>query len=326
MLSRVANSIHWMCRYLERAENTARFIDVNLQLLLDLPSNTEEQWMPLVNVTGDHKPFLERYGNPSKANVLQFLVFDRENPNSMASCVYRARESARTVREAISSEMWEQVNRSYLMLQEAQKTGRLEEEAAAFLSHFKKACHLFTGITDVTMTHGEGWHFAQLGFHMERADKTSRILDVKYFILLPRPDYVGTPYDSLQWGALLRSASAFEMYRKRYRQISPQNVTSFLILDREFPRSIQFCLARAEADLHAITATPIGAFANAAEQKLGRLRSELDYTDIEEIFQTGLHEYLDSFQAKLNGVGAAIHDTFFAVATPQRPSVGSPNP
>jgi uncharacterized alpha-E superfamily protein len=202
----------------------------------------------------------------------------------------------------------------------------MAEEAAAFLSHLKKACHLFTGITAVTMTHGEGWHFAQLGFHVERADKTSRILDVKYFILLPRPDYVGTPYDSLQWAALLRSASAFEMYRKRYRQITPMHVASFLILDREFPRSTHYCLVRAEEELHAITGTPVGAFANLAEQRMGRLRAELDYTDIKEIIQTGLHEYLDGFQAKLNEVGAAIHETFFATRTLQRPSRGGSSP
>ena len=209
--------------------------------------------------------------------------------------------------------MWEQINRTYLMVKDAETSGRINDDAASFYSHFKKACHLFIGTTDATMTHGEGWHFARLGRLIERADKTSRILDVKYFMLLPHVDYVGTPYDSLQWTALLKSTSAFEMYRKRFRRITPRQVTAFLILDREFPRAIQYCLTKAEESLHVITDRPSDTFGNRAEQRLGRLGAELDYMDVDEIFTEGLHEYLDGFQAKLNDVGTAIHETFFAL-------------
>lgn len=313
MLSRVANSIHWMSRYLERAENTARFIDVNLHMILDVPVAYEHQWAPLVAVTGDSDAFKARYGEATQDAVVQFLVFDRENPNSIYNCLAAARENARSTREAISSEMWEQMNRTYLMVRDAESTRRVWSEAASFFSHFKKACHLFNGTADATMTHGEGWHFMRMGRLLERADKTSRMLDVKYFILLPETEYVGSPYDSLQWTALLKSASALEMYRKEHHRITPRNVAEFLVLDADFPRSMRHCLIDAEESAKAIAGSAPRSFRNTAEQRLGRLRSELDYTGIDEIFTLGLHEYLDDFQARLNGIGEAIHETFFAL-------------
>jgi uncharacterized alpha-E superfamily protein len=175
------------------------------------------------------------------------------------------------------------------------------------------ASHLFVGITDATMSHGEGWHFARLGRLLERADKTSRILDVKYFILLPAAADVGTPFDDIQWAAVLKSASALEMYRKRHGRLSPDRVADFLILDREFPRAMHDCIVKAGESLNAISGTPAGTFHNLAEQRLGRLRSDFDYARIEEIIASGLHEFLDTFQAKLNRVGDAIHETFFAM-------------
>ena len=313
MLSRVANSIHWMSRYIERAENIARFVDVVQRLLLDLPDASGTEWEALISATGDKDAFTASHGDANERNVIEFLTFDRENPNSMASCLFAARENARSIREVISSEMWEQINRSYWMLRDAQSTERIKDDPEAFFSHFKKACHLLIGITDTTMSHGDAWHFARLGRLLERADKTSRILDVKYFMLLPRVDYVGSPYDSLQWAALLRCSSALEMYRKRHHHLTPEHVAEFLLLDRDFPRSVRFCLAASEESIRDITGSAPGTFCNTAEQKLGRLRADFDYTSIDEIIQQGLHEYLDTFQLRLNDVGAAIHDSFFAV-------------
>ena len=320
MLSRVADSIYWLSRYIERAENVARFIDVNLHLMLDLPRGASEQWQPLVQTTGDLKVFQARYGTATKENVVAFLTFDPDNPNSILSCLRAARENARTVREIISSEMWEQANTFYLMVREAATDDRVTEEPHAFFTEIKMASHLFVGITDATMSHGEGWHFARLGRLLERADKTSRILDVKYFILLPAVTDVGTPFDDIQWAAVLKSASAFEMYRKRFGRLTPDRVADFLILDREFPRAMHYCVVKAEESLHAISGSPIGTFQNLAEQRFGRLRSELDYAQIQEIIHGGLHEFLDAFQAKLNHIGEAILQTFFAL----RPVTNSP--
>jgi uncharacterized alpha-E superfamily protein len=190
------------------------------------------------------------------------------------------------------------------------------ESPQELLAEVRLASHLFTGITDSTMTHGEAWHFCRLARKLERADKTSRILDVKYFILLRSVDEVGTPFDDIQWAAVLRSASAFEMYRKRHGRISPRGVVEFLMLDREFPRAIQFCLLAARDSLHAISGTPIGTFRHPPEKLLGQLSSDLSFASVDEIVGFGLHEYLDEIQNNLNLLGAGIHDTFFALKTP----------
>ena len=313
MLSRVADSIYWLNRYIERAENVARFIDVNLHLMLDLPAGTTEQWAPLVDITDDGVLFQECYGATTRQNVIAFLTSDTQNPNSIYACLRLARDNARSIREVISSEMWEQVNTFYLMVRDAVAQERIMAEPHAFFTEVKMASHLFVGITDATMSRNEAWHFGRLGRLLERADKTSRILDVKYFLLLPDVSDVGTPVDDLQWSAVLKSASAFEMYRKRFGLIRPDRVADFLMLDREFPRAMHYCLANAEDSLHAITGSSRGTFQNTAEQHLGRLRSELDYAQTEEIIADGLHEFLDAFQAKLNEVGAAIFETFVAL-------------
>ncbi|MGB3199280.1 MAG: alpha-E domain-containing protein, partial [Nodosilinea sp.] len=215
-------------------------------------------------------------------------------------------------REIISSEMWEQVNSFYLMVNEAANVGQLSE-LHNFFPEVKMASHLFAGVMDATMSHNEGWHFGQLGRLLERADKTARILDVKYYILLPSVTDVGSPLDDLQWIALLKSASAYEMYRKCQYRITPQGVTEFLILNREFPRSIQFCLLEAERSLHCISGTLSGTWRTGSDRALGRLRSELDYLTIDEITQQGLHEFLDNLQTRLNTVSEKIFSDFFAL-------------
>ncbi len=315
MLSRVAESIYWMSRYVERAENVARFIDVNLNLMLDA-SGGDQQWWPLVNTTGDHEDFEKRYGAATQESVIHFLTFDRENPNSMISCLRAARENARSVREIISSEMWLQLNKFFLKVNDAAANSLAGESLHDFYSDAKLSSHLFTGITDATMTHGEGWHFCRLGRKLERADKTSRILDVKYFILLRSVADVGTPMDDSQWAAVLRSASAFEMYRKRQGRISPKGIVQFLLLDPEFPRAIRFCLNSARESLHAISGTPLGGFRNSAEKLLGQLCSELAYASVDEIVNSGLHEYLDALQDRMNLVGNGIVEAFFAKRMP----------
>lgn len=318
MLSRVANSIYWMSRYLERADNVARFINVNLHIMLDLSVESASQWMPLVVTTGGEELFAQRYGNnaATQENVLQFLVFDLDNPNSIASCVRQARENARSVRQSISSEMWETVNKMHLCIRRGAITQQIADAPYDFLEEIKNTTHLFIGLTESTMSNNEAWHWARLGRLLERADQTSRIVDVKYYFVLPTLEYVGMPYDNLHWAALLKSATAYEMYRKRYRRIAPHWVAEFLLLDREFPRSIRYCLTKAADSLHAITGSPPGTFGNAAEQKLGRLRSDFDFARIEEIIEFGMHEYLDNLQCRLIEVGNAIFETFIATNAP----------
>ncbi|MCC5896958.1 MAG: alpha-E domain-containing protein [Phormidium sp. BM_Day4_Bin.17] len=317
MLSRVANSIYWLNRYIERAENVARFIDVNLNLMLDLPSGVSQQWKPLVVTTGDLKFFEERYGEATAENVIQFLTFDLEYPNSILSCLRAARENARSIREIISSEMWEEVNTFYHMVQEAAVNNGHHNVSNLFQQlffHVKFASHRFAGVMDATMSHNEGWHFGQLGRLLERADKKARILDVKYYILLPSAQLVGTPLDQIQWIALLKSASAYEMYRKYQHRIIPASVAEFMILNREFPRSISFCVQEAERCLHQITGTPVGTWCNGAERSLGQLCAKLGYITIQDIIENGLHEFLDGFQKELNAVDDQISATFFSLS------------
>lgn len=313
MLSRVADSIYWLNRYVERAENIARFADVNFNLMLDSPTGVTQQWEPLVRITGELPLFQSRYGEATAENVIQFLTFDTEYPNSIISCLRAARENAHSIQEIISSEMWQHINQFYRMVQESAKQLTMSQ-LLEFFAEVKMAGHLFAGVMDATMTHNEGWHFGQMGRFLERADKTSRILDVKYFILLPSVQYVGTALDEIQWMALLKSASAYEMYRKRKQhRITPTQVAEFLIMDREFPRSIHFCLLQAESSLHQITGTPSNTWKTPVERALGRSRAELDYLTIEEIMQMGLHEFMDDLQQKINDISSKIFDTFFAL-------------
>ena len=309
MLSRVAESIYWMNRYIERAGNIARFLDVNFRLMLDLPAGTQVQWDALVRITGDYDAFVARYPAATREAVIQFLTFDAENPSSILSCVKSARENARSVREIISSEMWEQVNRLYLSLRDAAE--RPLEPRDEFFAETRQATQLYTGLTYTTMSHGKAWHFARLGRMIERADQTSRILDVKYFTLLPSVEDVGTPIDEVGWNAVLSSASAMEAYRQKHGLVSPNCAVQFLVLDSEFPRSVRFCLTQADESLHAISRTRGGSFSNAAERRLGQLRSELDYMCVADIMKRGLHEYLDALQTRLNDVGSAIYESYF---------------
>ncbi len=312
MLCRVAESVFWMTRYIERAENVARFIEVNSAIALGDRTDDSEQWAPLIRASGDEKAFLERYDSFSRANVIHFLLFDRDNLNSVVSCTVNARENARTIRENLSTAMWEAINRFYLRVQTARReAAAIIENPHSFLEQIKRSSHQVIGVTYATLSQGEVWSFGVMGRLLERADMTSRILDVKYFILLPSASLVGTPVDVVQWSALLQSTSALQMYRRRYGRIKPMHVAEFLILDRLFPRSLQFCVLHAEDCLRAISGTPPHAFSNAAEQVLGQLNSRLNYARIEDIVFQGLHEFVDGFQTTMNSVGDAIYSTFF---------------
>jgi len=311
MLSRVADSIFWMRRYTERAENVARFIDVTLNLTLGLGDHLEHQWEALVYTTGDQLLFSESFKYVSQENVIRFLTFDESNPNSILSCLQSARENARQSREMLSSQMWEELNKFYLFVRDSRNDPRAIDSPFDFFTRVRQFGFLIDGVVSGTMSHGEAWNFGRLGAMLERADKTSRILDVKYFLLLPNIADVGTSIDISQWGMLLKSASALEMYRRRFGRLSPKLVAAFLLLDRDFPRAVRFCVSLAERSLLSITGGSSGNFSNRPEQLLGRLRAEFEFLDIEEIMNEGLHGFIDSFQGKLNDIGDAVHQMFF---------------
>jgi uncharacterized alpha-E superfamily protein len=314
MLSRVADALYWSSRYVERAENVARFVDVNLNLMLETPIQERPSWEPLILTTGDQKWFKEHYRETTPESVAWFLTFDRAYPNSILTAVTQARDNARSVREIISREMWQHLNEFYLRVREASRNAFSLGDMSDFYDSVKLAGIHYEGITQATLSRGESWFFTRLGRLLERADKTSRILDVKYYILLPSVREVGTTIDQVGWAALLNSASALQMYRQLYHVTSPENVANFLLLNREFPRSILYCVEQAQDCLHHITGTPINACRNEPERLLGQLRAKLSYARIEDVMERGLHEYIDELQTALNEVGTAVQREFFNYA------------
>lgn len=310
MLSRVADSVFWVNRYIERAENVARFVDVSQSMSL----GGVPQWAPLVYASGDEQLFQEHYKAYDAESVLQFLLFDERNTNSILTCLIRARENARTIREILSVSLWESINRFYLRVREAAKDpDPILQNPANFLERVKRHSHEVIGVTEATMSHGEAWNFAQIGRLIERADKTSRILDVKYFILLPEVTQVGSTLDVLQWSALLESTSALHTYRKRFGRISPRNVAEFLILDPDFPRSMRSCVNGIQTALKQITGSNLSC---PSEQLCEELNLRLQRVSIHDIIQVGMHEFIDNFQQSLNAVGAAIYHGFFEIPSP----------
>jgi uncharacterized alpha-E superfamily protein len=312
MLSRAADALYWMCRYAERAENVARFLDVSLQVMLDMPDTHDDPWEGVIAATGEAAFFTERFGTATRDAIVRFLTIDADSPYSIVSCVRQARDNARSIREAISSETWEQINKWYLLVRDAATLDAVVDDPHDFLAAVKEASHLFVGVTYLTMTHGEGWHFGRLGRLLERADQTSRIVDAKQQLLLARPADIGASLDEIHLSALLRSVSALEMYRKRYGRFEHVDVVEFLVLDKLFPRSIRHCLTKAQHSLQAITGTPADASGTKPERLLGRLSADYEFAIVSEILEQGLHEHLDGLQSKLNEVGYAIYETFFA--------------
>ncbi len=308
MLSRVAENLYWLSRYVERAENISRIIDVNHHLMLDMPSGSlTEQWEPLIIALGEEENFKKKYSNFSKEKVINFLTFDEDNPNSIIASVNSARFNARTVRESISPEMWEELNNLYHNIKEYKEEYFDVEDHKELFDNIIKTSHLFVGTTDRTLMHDEGWQFIRLGRMLERADKTSRILDLKYFILLPSVNDVNTPLDDIQWGALLKSASAFESYRRVYNHINYDSILQFLVLEKDLPRSIRYCVNGALRTITNISPE----FKGNAFNSLYNLSKELEHKKVQEIKHYGLHEYVDLIQQKLNDIGDGIYQDYF---------------
>ncbi|MEI6045495.1 MAG: alpha-E domain-containing protein [Chloroflexota bacterium] len=320
MLSRVAESMFWMSRYIERAENTARFLDVNFHLLLDLnkvtPRDQLNYWEALIRVTSDEKTYSQMYNQYNADNVTDFLVFNRSNSNSIYSCIALARENARSVIESISSEMWEQINGLYHHLQQASPQGT-KTDPYNFYKHIKNGSHLFQGITDGTLSRSEGWYFMQAGKYLERADNTARLVDVKYLMLSPGEAGRYESADVIQWMAVLKSCSALEAFRKVHlSKLEPNTILLFLLLDRAFPRSVYFSVSSTEEALWRISGSSRRNYTNNADRLIGKLEAELSYTTFEDISDRGLHEYLANLERRITKVGEQIHQIYFAYNEP----------
>jgi uncharacterized alpha-E superfamily protein len=316
MLSRVANSLYWLSRYVERADNTARLVDVNLQLLPDMRRLDDQTlaglWIPIVQSTGDETLFQSLHATVTGEDATEFLVFETSNPNSIVSSITQARENARMVRDQLTVEFWEELNRLYLFLHSPAARRLWEHNPHELLLEVKNSSLLLNGLANATVVRNEGWSFMQAGCFLERADKTSRILDVRH-ISVPEK---GTPTlvlqeDALGWSAVLRSCSGWDAYRALHgAEIQPAYVAEFLLLSDSFPRSVRFCVRALDAALRRISGTAGDRFSNDAEKLAGRLLAELSFSSPEDIFAVGLHTYIDQLQGRLNDIGQALFQTY----------------
>lgn len=306
MLSRVADSLYWLSRYLERAENLARLVDVNRHDALDSTGteDNEDIWKPLLYATCTEEAFTaaREKDDPQSVEVGTFIMFSEENPDSIRQCIATARENARMVRDQISEEMWLELNSIHLFMQSGDAEELWRRQPEALCREVIKFSLLFQGLTDATIVHDEGWQFVQLGKFIERADKTSRILDILTYFTEP---------ERTELASVLRSCSGFSAFRAEFRgDVTLPNVMSFLLFSQSFPRSVRFCVRRIDDVLHAITGVPIGAYSNEAERLTGSVLAQLNFSSVDSVWQTGLHDYIDGMQEKLNDIGQRVFETY----------------
>ncbi len=314
LLSRSADALFWLARYMERAENLARILDVNETFSRDRAG--ARNWLSVVQLNADNAAFFVRHRIADPAAVIGFYVTDVSNPTSIASSVRAARENARTLRPLISTEMWVQLNVFHNRLAGLRAAELAPGRLAPLLSEIKEACQTHTGITEGTFYRDQGWYFYQLGRYIERADQTTRLVDVKYHVLLPGADEVGSPVDDSQWNALLRSAAGYHAYRRLHpRGITPGQVAGFLLLNRRFPRSVYLCVREAELLLSELTARYGLRNGNAAAERLDGLRALLSGVTIEDVLVRGLHEFMDLVQQRLGLLAAELGTGFFGYPT-----------
>jgi uncharacterized alpha-E superfamily protein len=317
MISRVADHGYWMSRYLERAENTARVLEVNQAHLLDFAVPDEQQWKPLLIISGIH----DFPGPFDGESVQRHMTWEPSNLSSIAASIAAARENARNIREVISSEAWESLNYFYLWVQGPAAQALYDSDRGEFYTRIKRINQVIYGISEGTMSHGEAWKFFALGKYLERACQTARILDVKYHILLPTPQDVGAPIDNAHWVAILHSCAAYEPFLKQRPGADPGlAVADFLIFDPIFPRSLKYCLTHSQVSAHVISGRPVGQSGNEVEHALGELVSWLNLVRIDDFVHAGLHEALTSVINRIHQLGDAIHRTYFELRiTPPAP-------
>ena len=313
MLSRTADHLFWMSRYTERAENTARMLNVVHETAL-LPQSAEraqEGWLGMLSISELIPAYTVRHGAVTRDGVLHFMVRDGNNPSSILSCLRAARENARAVRGALTSEVWETQNQTWLEVNRMLAEGAFERDPGQFFEWVKYRSHLSRGVTLGTMLQDEAFHFLRLGTFLERADNTARLLDVKFHAvesefhgLAPAREHEA---DFYHWSAVLRSVSAFEVYRKVYRDaISPDRVAELLILRRDMPRSLHASLREVVDNLAQVS----NDHSAETQRRAGRLLADLQYGRIDEILATGLHAFLTQFLDRVNDLGAGVSRDF----------------
>lgn len=306
MLSRVANNVYWMARYIERAENTARLINVNTHLLLDLPKRVRLGWEPIVDITSSRDYFYSLNEEADERNVVRFMVTDTKNPGSILSALSMARENARTIRDIIPREAWEQVNELHLKSKNNAQSVMTHRHRYDYLRSIILGAQTITGLLAGTMTHDEGYDFLRMGRNLERADMTTRIIDVRSATLLPEMTEDLTPFENLQWMSVLKSLTAYQMYRREIRQrVRRPDVLKFLLLEARFPRAFHHTLSEVESCLNDLphNEKPL--------QQVSKLQNKLMRAKPQNLNQEKLHDFIDVLQLSLIKIHDCIHETYF---------------
>jgi uncharacterized alpha-E superfamily protein len=316
MLSRVAENLYWISRYVERAENLARLLGVLFHVELDTGLSSESPGSnPLhqvLTMLACRKAFEQRYASCNRESVLRFLTLDRSGGHSIQAMIARARENARGAQETLSTETWSQLNRLHLFLSSKRARTRYQTSSFWFYDRVKQACILFAGLVDSSLPRMEVFHFLRLGRYLERVDMTSRILQVRFQTQPAQSTPADQPEDLLRLTSLLFSCSAFEAYQKEFRdRIDTVSVVGYLVLDPAFPRTLRFGVTRCLESLRALTEGEATGHALEAERQLGRLESELRYIDVRDIFQRGVSDFLTGVQDACNRIGQEIHQAYF---------------
>lgn len=329
MLSRVADSIYWMARYMERAENLARLLLSTQDLLLDAGAEAADEtqfWQPLLMATGDDELYLAKHTQIDGEAAAEFLALSLDNPNSLLNCVRAARENARTIRDQISDELWACINGLRLFLESPDARSMHQQQRAAFYEKVLLASYQFQGIAASTTPRDESWHFLRLGLCLERADKTSRLIDTCSALSLDMPP--SPRARPLRWAALLRSCSAWHAFQSwSSNKLDPVKIIEYLLLDETFPRSVAWCVDQLHSTLSALCGTGRLNEMKSPVRAAGRLHADIAYITMPEVLNTGLHEYIDALQSKLNDIGQSIFETFVLYAdilSPQQLTPGLP--
>ncbi len=306
MLSRVANNIYWMARYIERAENTARLINVNTHLLYDLPKRIRLGWEPIIDITGSRSVYYDLYEEADERGVIRFIAIDTRNPASILNSLSLARENARTIRDIIPREAWEQVNQLYLSAKNDAQSILTHRHRYDCLRRIISGAQALTGLLAGTMTHDEGYEFLRMGRNLERGDMTTRIIDVRTASLLPELSEDLTPFENIQWMSVLKSLTAYQMYRREMRlRVGRAYVLKFLLQERRFPRALYHTLCEVESCLQLLphNEKPL--------KVLGQLQRKVQRTKPHTLVQEELHTYIDKIQLGLIKVHNQIQATYF---------------
>ena len=309
MLGKTAGGLFWMQRYLERSENIARLVDAGFRIALTRSEAAEDEWASVLTTAGVRQAYSQRYDKVDGSSVINFLLRDKANPSSVLSVIESARNNARLVRTALTREVWEATNECWMTLKEALRTQISDNELPDVLSLIRQQSAQVRGAQSGTMMRNDIYFFAQLGTFVERADSTARILDVKYYVLLPSLSYVGSSLDNVQWETILRSVSAYRAFRwLNPGETNPRNIAQFMILDQVMPRSLAFCASRMASALEAIAREYDGAGESLA--LAAGLSRELAGTNIDMVVDNGLHQFIQDFIKRNNAISAQIEQEF----------------